>query len=694
MKQYPSHPVPADMQLAGAFADRLLSNPSRFPLSYWLDETPVHGFPEANADVRTVREADTFIDYQMDVESGGLSFCIVLRVYNHHPVVEWSTRISNRTQKDSPLFSKLFSFDGAVDGTDAHLWYYNGDFYNREGYREFKIGLCPFPFETGPKTGRTSDAAFPYFRLQFEQHCACVALGWPTQWVARFSSNGQQAMVQAGQRTLATVIKPGETLVAPDVTLVFSEGDADRSIQIWRKFYMAHIMVRENGEVLPPKLMLSGAPRADMSVDQTNWDITDPTYVERLSTHYQYIEFYKKNGITADIWWLDTAWHCCARDKEGIPRWWGVGTWEFDPERFPGGFTKAAHDVKQSVGADFLLWFEPERVYKGTKLYSEHPEWMLAIKEYLPMLQMYDLAPDWGAKVYDHYDYDSYLLDIGNDACRQYYTDMIHDVLKENHVTVYRQDFNFDPLPYWRQNESANRRGMLENQFARGYWNHYREILERLPGVWIDSCSSGGRRNDLTTMKMSVPLHYSDYGYGELEVKTGFHRTMFEWLPYFKDTALAWDDYTPPAGSLHNVDHFAFLCALAPAFYSDVNKTMPQCDVEEIKRLIPIWRRAAGYMYDDYHMLLEWSNSSEFWAAWQFNAPDKGTGMVQVMRHRNAPKNAVQLELVNLSSGRYEFEDAMSGKTFILSTDDLDRSGLVVELEKRSGVLLFYRKVA
>ncbi len=38
----------------------------------------------------------------------------------------------------------------------------------------------------------------------------------------------------------------------------------------------------------------------------------------------------------------------------------------------------------------------------------------------------------------------------------------------------------------------------------------------------------GGRRDDLATMRRSVPLHSSDFGYGNYPVKFAFHRVLFQ----------------------------------------------------------------------------------------------------------------------------------------------------------------------
>ena len=82
---------------------------------------------------------------------------------------------------------------------------------------------------------------------------------------------------------------------------------------------------------------------------------------------------------------------------------------------------------------------------------------------------------------------------------------------------------------------------MNENLHVQGYLQYWDDLLARNPGLWIDSCASGGRRNDLETMRRSVPLHYTDFGYGDHPVKLSFHHVLFEWLPYFKEVTLSWD---------------------------------------------------------------------------------------------------------------------------------------------------------
>jgi alpha-galactosidase len=78
-------------------------------------------------------------------------------------------------------------------------------------------------------------------------------------------------------------------------------------------------------------------------------------------------------------------------------------------------------------------------------------------------------------------------------------------------IDLYRQDFNMDPLGYWRAADEPDRQGITEMRHVEGYLAYWDELRRRHPGLLIDSCASGGRRNDLETLRRAVPLLRSDY---------------------------------------------------------------------------------------------------------------------------------------------------------------------------------------
>jgi alpha-galactosidase len=51
-----------------------------------------------------------------------------------------------------------------------------------------------------------------------------------------------------------------------------------------------------------------------------------------------------------------------------------------------------------------------------------------------------------------------------------------------------------------------------EDETAKmSFLEHLDELRRRHPNMLIDSCASGGRRNDLETLRRAVPLLRSDY---------------------------------------------------------------------------------------------------------------------------------------------------------------------------------------
>ena len=44
-----------------------------------------------------------------------------------------------------------------------------------------------------------------------------------------------------------------------------------------------------------------------------------------------------------------------------------------------------------------------------------------------------------------------------------------------------------------------------------GYLAFWDELRRRHPGLLIDTCASGGRRNDLETLRRAIPLWRADY---------------------------------------------------------------------------------------------------------------------------------------------------------------------------------------
>ncbi len=269
-------------------------------------------------------------------------------------------------------------------------------------------------------------------------------------------------------------------------------------------------------------------------------------------------------------------------------------------------------------------------------------------------------------------------------------------LIRDNEVNIYLQDFNIDPLEYWGRNEALDRKGINENLHVQGYLRYWDDLLTRNPSLWIDSCVSGGRRNDLETLRRSVPLHYSDCGYGNPLVKLSFHRTMYEWMPYFKEDTRAWD-INKPAKGLERLDDptdaFAYHCGMAPMLFPYLDIRRDDHGYARTKSMMDIWRRESDILlYGDFYPLTPFHRSAEQWVAWQFDRPETSSGLIQGIRLPAAREETFAVYLKGLHAGSmYFLENPETGDALDISGADLIRNGFTFAHPKRIGAIWFYR---
>ena len=106
------------------------------------------------------------------------------------------------------------------------------------------------------------------------------------------------------------------------------------------------------------------------------------------------------------------------------------------------------------------------------------------------------------------------LLYLGNPEARQWLDRPRQtSLLTEQGIDLYRQDFNFEPArlsgaPTTPPTGRASRRSAT----LRVTWLTGTNCDAGFPAMLIDTCATGGRRDDLETLRRAVPLWRSDYG--------------------------------------------------------------------------------------------------------------------------------------------------------------------------------------
>ena len=638
--------------------------PCAIPLSFTYDGKAYHGLPKDT--FHTVIER-RLVDSNMTAATatgrlGDLEIRVEYTEYRDFPAVEWVAAFTNRGENNSAALTDLM-IDEVYAGEHPVLMHSNGDDVSYEAYQIFRDPLTEEGIEMVTKNGTPCCGVFPFMRLLFDGHGVNLAVGWPGGWKGEFRKADDGASVRIGQEVFDAYLKPGETIRTPRVLAMSFDGDEVDGRQQWRRFYMKHIIPKDNGEPLKPMFVMTN-PGGGIEFTKA----TEQNQIEG-------IDFFRSKGFRPDIWWLDAGWYPCDLN------WVLTGSWYPNPEHFPNGLGPVGKKCEEN-DIRFLLWFELERVTEGSKFDKEHPDWMLYLREENGNIS-------W-----------TRMIDLSNEDCMNWMIDYVDNLIKESHVSIYRQDFNLHPVSlFWRQHDEEGRAGTTENHYIQNLLTFWDTLMIRNPGLWIDNCSSGGRRNDYELMRRSVPLHYTDVGYGVHPEKQQHYRVMFEWIPYFRSMAYSWDrpdgTYNECASPFDPIvaDKFATYTAFTPAIDQKIRVDSSEEEMQTALDMQKIWRPAAELMLSgDYYPLVESHKSAKEYYACQFDDTVAGKGFIQVIRNTQVEEDSVTIYPHVEDGALYEMT-CLDPEASMTVTADALKAGFTVSIPKRSSIVWFYKKI-
>ena len=581
-------------------------------------------------------------------------------VHPAYKTVEWTVYFRNTGTENTPILSDVQAVDVELQrGQDCEfaLHYNRGDACDAGSFEPLvkKLGAGE-TFQTAPSGGRPTNGAFPYFNLRAGVEGVIVVVGWPGQWAAEFARDEDRSVrVVAGQELTHFTLHPGEEVRTPLIVLQFSdEANWIDAQNTWRRWMIEHNIPRPGGETLP--LPMFNACSSHQFAEMTKAD---------EASQITFIDSYLDKGLELDYWWMDAGWYVGAAENN----WPWTGTWEVDrrPHRFPNGL-RPISDHAHGKGVKIIVWFEPERVAAGTWLATEHPEWVLGGTE-------------------------GGLLNLGNPEAWDWLVNHVDKIITDEGIDLYRQDFNMDPLEHWRGNDAEDRQGITENKHVVGYLAYWDELLRRHPGMLIDSCASGGRRNDLETMRRAVPLLRSDYLFEPAGQQNHTYGLSF-WLPFYGT------GYTPSnaagwgwGAGKPSYDPYTRRSNMCPSNTGCFDFRV-EVDDALIQKLYKEWLEIGPNYFGDYYPLTDFSGQQDASMAIQFNRADAGEGHIQAFRREKCGDETMRLKLHGLDEdARYVVKDFDAPDTRTLTGKKLMEEGLLVTIPNQPGAAtIAYKK--
>lgn len=170
----------------------------------------------------------------------------------------------------------------------------------------------------------------------------------------------------------------------------------------------------------------------------------------------------------------------------------GLGDWEIDKNKFQNGFKSLISRVN-GLGMKFGIWIEPEMVTRDSKLFKNHPEWVM----------------NFTTREYEE-SRCQLILNLAIDDVKNYIINVIDCLLKNNNIEYLKWDMNRYVSGPNLPNVPCCEQKMVWVKYIRNLYEIFGYIKKTYPNLFFETCASGGLRTDIETLKYSDRVNYSD----------------------------------------------------------------------------------------------------------------------------------------------------------------------------------------
>ncbi len=263
-------------------------------------------------------------------------------------------------------------------------------------------------------------------------------------------------------------LKSGEEFVSPEVIMSYS---SDGLTQLSQNFHLCmrnHLCRGKYRDIRRPILINSW--------EAAYFDFTGEKLLSLASSAAE---------LGVEMLVLDDGWFGNRNsDSEAL------GDWQVNERKLGcslGDFIQKVNDI----GLKFGIWFEPEMVSEKSRLYREHPDWVLRIPGRWSIRSRYQLVLDFSRKTVVDYIYEQ--------VCA---------VLDQGNVEYIKWDMNRSLADIYSIKTDCQ--GKVMYDYVLGLYDFLERLVNRYPNILIEGCSGGGGRFDAGMLYYTPQIWCSD----------------------------------------------------------------------------------------------------------------------------------------------------------------------------------------
>ncbi|MDC7218785.1 MAG: alpha-galactosidase [Spirochaetales bacterium] len=409
-----------------------------------------------------------------------LEIILRFRTWDNYSVMEESVLIRNRGGEEIHINQAASGFL-RLKGNDFWLTHLAGSWANENRLIEEKVerGLKILDSREGARTTRHQNPSLLLSRGRASTETSGevfgLSLAWDGNWRLACEKDDQgDVLIQGGINPAGSqsVLPGGTEWKSPPLIMTWSgEGRGPISRQLHR--WANDVKMAKRHEEVPVLLNSWEGAYFNVNSDTIKKFIHDAA------------------DIGAGMFVLDDGWFGQGDDARNSDKA-GLGDWEINKEKFPQGLAPLAKKARDK-GLKFGLWLEPEMVSPQSKLYREHPEWIVNNPHHQPLTERFQL-----------------MLDLSNREVEAYVFQTIDQYLCDIPEIGYIK---------WDCNRQITSPGSASsNPSTNDFFRHYEEaflriikgLREKHPSLLFQACASGGGRMNYGALEQFHEFWTSD----------------------------------------------------------------------------------------------------------------------------------------------------------------------------------------
>ena len=493
--------------------------------------------------------------------------------------------------------------------------------------------------------GRSSNQELPIWLYAESDGGFWYGPEWSGRWhmSVRVSPAGRRLQVELP--SFDFVMKAGETVVLPTAAFGLYRGTPEDGFNQLRRVVRRDYLPPVDGKKPQPLVYWEGYGG-------------HPTYATEEEL---YREADRAAQIGCEAFCLDGGWSMAVTGN-----WFTtVGAWE-NQSRFPAKGVKAFGEHVKAKGMKFGVWIEP-RAMAGSPLYDRNKD--LYYPNPLGLMRL-DLPE--GAALFQS---------VFEQLIRDYAVDWVW------------LDFNVAPVDFWKKVEGSDRRGLVELGFYQGWYRAIEETYRRHPGLWIESCASGGRIIDLGQLRHSQSIWVADEAVID-DTNRNRRHALNRVLPASYIQSSFFIDPAFVCGVKADVrlgGEHRFLTYFSGDFgFGQGLPYWSEDDIQAAAQAVVLYKKVRIFLNGDYYPLFPLPTTRNAWDGCQYHDPQSRSGIVLVYRLSESATEEMAVRPHAIDSPRDWEWSVVAGGAAVKCGND----GLTVRMETPSSALIQYRPKA